>query len=252
MDPWILAPAFFIGALLYSSVGHGGASAYLAIMALAHAAPESMRPLALSLNLVVAGVAALQYARAGHLDWRLLWPFVIGSVPLAFLGGLMDLPEFWYRSVIGLVLMYAAISLWWGSIKVEEAPVVAPSVPVAIAAGGVLGLAAGLTGVGGGIFLSPLLMLMNWARAKPTAAVSALFIWLNSLSGLLAQADRVPPILDELLWAGPAVLAGGLLGAWIGARRTPPRLLRRLLSVVLAVAAWKLLATAVAAWSNGG
>ena len=252
MDPWILAPAFFVGALLYSSVGHGGASAYLAIMALAHVVPESMRPLALALNLVVAGVAALQYARAGYLEWRLLWPFVLGSVPLAYLGGLIDLPEFWYRSAIGLVLLYAAISLWWGSTRSEEAPTETPSIPMAMGAGGVLGLAAGLTGVGGGIFLSPLLMLMNWARAKPTAAVSALFIWLNSLSGLLAQRARVPPILDELIWAAPAVLAGGLLGSWIGARRTPPRLLRRLLSIVLLVASWKLLATAVAAWPTSG
>lgn len=252
MDPWILGPAFFAGALLYSSVGHGGASAYLAIMALVHVAPESMRPLALALNLVVAGVAAIQYARAGFLQWRLLWPFVLGSVPCAYLGGLIDLPEFWYRSAIGLVLLYAAISLWWGSMQREEAATQAPSMPMAIGAGGILGLAAGLTGVGGGIFLSPLLMLMNWARAKPTAAASALFIWLNSAAGLLAQSTRVPPILGELVWAAPAVLAGGLLGAWIGAWRTPPRLLRRLLSVVLLVASWKLLSSAVASWPING
>ena len=129
MDPLLLAPAFFLGALLYASVGHGGASAYLAIMALAQVAPESMRPMALALNLVVAGVAAIQYARAGHLQWSLLGPFVVASVPMAFLGGLIDLPEAAYRTIIGVVLAYAAMVLWQGARRPDEAPTVAIVTP---------------------------------------------------------------------------------------------------------------------------
>jgi uncharacterized membrane protein YfcA len=241
LDPLLLAPAFLLGALLYASVGHGGASAYLAIMALAQVVPESMRPMALALNLVVAGVAAIQYARAGHLQWSLLWPFVVASVPMAYLGGLIDLPEAVYRTIIGLVLAYAALVLWQGARRPDEAPTRAPSLGIALTAGAVLGGVSGLTGVGGGIFLSPLLMLMGWARAKPTAAASAVFIWLNSLAGLAAQVDRLPLILDDLAWAAPAVLIGGTIGAWIGARRAAPQGLRRLLAMVLVIAAAKML-----------
>ncbi len=241
MDPLLLAPAFLIGAMLYASVGHGGASAYLAIMALAQVAPESMRPLALALNLVVAGVAAIQYTRAGHLQWSLLWPFVVASVPMAYLGGLVDLPEAIFRSIIGLVLAYAALALWQGARRSDEAPTRAPTLGISLAAGAVLGGVSGLTGVGGGIFLSPLLMLMGWARAKPTAAASAVFIWLNSLAGLAAQVDRLPLIVADLAWAAPAVLVGGTIGAWAGAHRAAPQGLRRLLAVVLFVAAAKML-----------
>lgn len=244
MDPLLLAPAFLIGALLYASVGHGGASAYLAIMSLAAVAPAEMRPLALALNLLVSGIAAVQYARAGHFDGRLLWPFVVVSVPCAYLGGLIELPGAWYRLAIGLVLAWAAVSLWIGARRADETARGKPPLPLALAAGGVLGLASGLTGVGGGIFLSPLLMLAGWANARSTAAVSACFIWLNSAAGLLAQAGRMPALLDELVWTGPAVVVGGLVGAWVGARRAPPQLLRRLLAVVLAVAAVKMIGAA--------
>lgn len=245
MDPLILAPAFLAGALLYSSVGHGGASAYLAIMALAAVAPEDMRPMALALNLLVAAIAGIQYTRAGHLRWRLLWPFVVASVPCAWLGGRVDLPLAWYQLAIGLVLAWAAISLWLGATRAAEASRGDPPLPVAFGTGAVLGFAAGLTGVGGGIFLSPLLMLTGWAGARATAAVSAWFIWLNSAAGLAAQAGRVPALLDELVWAGPAVVVGGLAGAWIGAYKAPPVLLRRLLAVVLLVAAWKMIGRAL-------
>lgn len=245
MDPLILAPAFLVGALLYSSVGHGGASAYLAIMALAAVAPETMRPMALALNLLVAAIAGIQYTRAGHLRWRLLWPFVVASVPCAWIGGLIELPAAWYRLAIGLALAWAAISLWLGAARAAEAPRGDPPLPLAIGAGAVLGLASGLTGVGGGIFLSPLLMLCGWAGARATAAVSAWFIWLNSAAGLAAQWPRVPALLDDLAWAGPAVIVGGLAGAWIGAHKAPPVLLRRLLAVVLLVAAAKMIGQAL-------
>lgn len=246
MDPLILAPAFFAGALLYSSVGHGGASAYLAIMALAAVAPEAMRPMALALNLLVAAIAGIQYTRAGHLRWRLLWPFVLASVPCAYLGGLVELPAAWYRLAIGLVLAWAAVSLWLGSGRNADAGPRNPPLPVAFGAGAVLGLAAGLTGVGGGIFLSPLLMLCGWAGARATAAVSAWFIWLNSAAGLVAQWPRVPALFDELAWAAPAVIAGGFAGAWIGARLAPPVVLRRLLAIVLLVASAKMIGQALA------
>lgn len=245
MDPLLLAPAFLLGALLYASVGHGGASAYLAIMALAHVAPESMRPLALALNLLVSAVATWQFARAGHFSWSLLWPFALASVPAAYLGGTVELPTAYFRFFIGAVLAYAAISLWLTPRGRADFVAQTPSRPWSLVIGGGLGFAAGLTGVGGGIFLSPLLLMRGWATTRTTAAVSAAFIWLNSAAGIIPQAARLPALSDTLLWAAPAVLVGGLAGSWIGARHAAPVVLRRLLAAVLALAAAKLLATAL-------
>jgi uncharacterized membrane protein YfcA len=209
----LLSLCILFASLLYSSVGHGGASGYLAAMALFGLAPSVMRPTALVLNLLVAAIATVQFARAGHFSWRLFWPFAIGSVPLAFVGGMITLPTSVYKQLLGVVLLFAAYRLFLSPREFGAAPLRLMPLPLAIAMGCIIGLLSGLTGVGGGIFLSPLLLVGRWASPKPTAAVSAAFIWVNSASGLLGQLASVhylPPV--TALWA-VAAATGGAVGA---------------------------------------
>ena len=228
-----------MAAVLYSSVGHGGASAYLAVMALAGLATAVMRPAALVLNLIVAAIGTIRFARAGHFHWRLFWPFAVTSIPFAFLGGMITLPDPVYRRILGLVLLFAAYRLWRvfsSGVEVLRQPPLA----AALLWGAAIGMLSGLTGVGGGIFLGPLLLLAHWAEPKPTAAVSAAFIWVNSLAGLLGKPESLgmlPPGIP--LWA-LAAAAGGIVGAGLGSRRLPSLVLRRVLAVVLVVAGGKL------------
>ena len=239
----LLALLILCAAVLYSSVGHGGASAYLAVMALFGTAPAVMRPTALVLNLFVAGIAAAQFARAGWFRWRLFWPFAVASVPMAFLGGRLSLSDPTYRRVLGAVLLFAAVRLAVRLASADEKPLRPLPLPLAMVLGALIGLLSGLTGVGGGIFLSPLLLVGRWAEPKPTAAVSAAFIWVNSLAGLLGRPGSLallPP--STTLWVGAAVV-GGLIGASQGSRRLASMAVRRLLALVLLVAGLKLLLT---------
>lgn len=237
----LLAALFFVAALLYASVGHGGGSAYLAVMALAGVSPQAMRPTALLLNVLVAGIGTAQFARAGHFSARLFWPFAAGSIPLAFLGGMIAVPGVIYRQLLGGVLLFAAARLAF-RVRATAAPGRRPMpIALAIPVGAALGLLAGLTGVGGGIFLSPLLLIGRWAEPKTTAAVSAAFILVNSIAGLLGRLPSIghlPPALPA--WAA-AVVVGGVLGSGAGSRRLASLTLRRLLAVVLVVAGVKLL-----------
>jgi len=236
-----IAALILAAALLYSSVGHGGASAYLAVMALFGLAPEVMRPTALVLNLLVAGIAAVQFARAGWFSWRLFWPFAAGSVPLAFLGGALTLPAPIYKQLLGFVLLFAAYRLFLPARTGADAESRPIPIGLAIPIGAAMGLLAGLTGVGGGIFLSPLLLVGRFAPPKPTAAVSAAFIWVNSAAGLLGRLTSVASIpAFSLVWAAAAI-AGGILGSWQGSRRLASVTLKRLLAVVLVVAGLKLM-----------
>lgn len=236
----LLAAGIFLAALLYSSVGHGGASAYLAAMALAGVAPAVMRPTALVLNLLVAAIAAIQFARAGHFSWRLFWPFALGSVPLAFVGGSIALPAAVYKQILGTVLLFAAARLLVVSRTGRPARSPMP-IWLGVLVGALLGLLSGLTGVGGGIFLSPILMVGRWAEPKPTAAVSAAFIWVNSAAGLAGQLASVTMIPAGVGFWGAAAIAGGLLGSTIASRKLPGMVLRYLLAVVLVVAGVKML-----------
>lgn len=239
-DLLALAALVFVAALLYSMVGHAGASGYLAAMALVGVSAAVMKPTALVLNLVVATVASVQFARARCFAWDRFWPFAIGSVPFAFVGGGLVLPGTIYRRLVGLILLFAAWRLFRFARAVAAAEPVPVPLVVAIPLGCVLGLLAGLTGVGGGIFLSPLLLLTGWADPRTTAGVSAVFILVNSAAGLAGHAASLgllPPGLPVL--AG-AALAGGLLGSTFGSRRLPNVALRRLLAIVLVVAAVKL------------
>lgn len=236
-----LAAAVLAIAVLYSTVGHGGASGYLAAMALFGVAPAAMRPTALSLNVLVASLAAWRFHREGWLSWRLLWPFVATSIPAAAAGGALSLPDPVYRRVVGAALLIAAWHLFRTAGRAPEPGIRPPPVGVALAVGAALGLLAGLTGVGGGIFLSPLILAVGWAGAKETAAASAVFILVNSVAGLgafLVAGGSIPGLAALLL---PAAVAGGAVGATLGARRLGGTAIRRLLAVVLVVAGVKFL-----------
>lgn len=236
-----IALLFFAGAALYSSVGHGGASSYLAIMGLFGLASSVMKPTALTLNILVALVAMVKFYRAGSFRWELFWPFAIASIPAAFIGGAITLPGRAYLIVVGVVLLIAAIWMFWSA----RGPIVVPARPVPLAAaigfGLAIGIISGLTGVGGGIFLSPLLLYMGWAETRAAAGVAAPFILVNSIAGLLGHLSTVSDLPASIpLWA-LAALTGGWIGASYGSKRAPPPTLRRLLALVLVLAGLKLI-----------
>lgn len=245
---WITADALLVIAMLYATVGHGGASGYLAVLALSGRPTEEVRATALSLNVIVSTIALLRFTRRSRLRWRLLMPFAIGAVPLAlFAGWQWSLSDFTYRVAVALVLVFAAWRLAMvrepSSPRIDQKPSHGPSWPVAVGCGAVIGVASGLIGVGGGIFLSPLLLLTGWANARETAAVSAGFILLSSLAGLTGltiQYDYLPVQWQELLWFALAATIGGYIGSGLGANRFSPILFRNVLAVVLVFAAIKL------------
>jgi hypothetical protein len=238
----LLAAGMLVASFVYASVGHGGASAYLAAMALAGLAPAEMRPIALTLNILVSAMATWKFWRAGHFSWRLFWPFAAVSIPLAYLGGAITLPGQAYKIVVGLVLLYAGWQLWRSFRAGEEMREVrAPAIPLAMAIGAGMGLLSGLTGVGGGIFLSPLLLMLGWAGTKQTSAVAAPFILVNSIAGLAAGFVAGTAVLPQATWLlAVAVLIGGWLGAEYGSRRFANPVVRRFLAVVLGVAGAKM------------
>jgi uncharacterized membrane protein YfcA len=237
----IIATLFFVGAALYASVGHGGASSYLAVMGLFSLAPDVMKPTALAINILVSAVATFKFYRAGLFSWRLFWPFAVVSIPAAFIGGATMLPARAYKILVGVVLLYAALWMFRSSLKplIKEAHL--PPLWAALAWGAAIGFLSGLTGVGGGIFLSPLLLYMGWAETRATSGVAAPFILVNSIAGLLghfSSVEHLPPSVP--IWGAAAVL-GGWIGASYGSKRAPAPVLRQLLSLVLVVASVKLI-----------
>ena len=236
----IAALLLALAALAYSAVGHAGASGYLAVMALLGTPAATMRPTALLLNLVVATIGTVQFTRAGYFRWSLFWPFAITSIPAAWLGGRLTLPESVYGLIVGGVLLLSALRLVLTRAASTQA-ITPPRTWVAMLAGAGLGLLSGLTGVGGGIFLSPLLLLCGWADLRTTAATSVAFIFVNSAAGLLGRmplGDVFPPALP--LWI-LAVVVGGGVGATLGSRKLPVPILRLVLALVLVVAGGKML-----------
>ena len=246
MDPQtvaLLALSMAFAAALYSSVGHGGASAYLAVMALLSVAPETMRPTALTLNLVVAGVAAIRFWSRGQSDFPLLLAFAVTAVPAAFLGGSIALQPDVYRPLVGLLLWASAARLLWRPASLADRDVRRPSLAVTLPGGAALGLLAGLTGTGGGIFLSPLIILFGWATSRQTSGVAAGFILLNSLAGLAGNIASVGALPSELPIFVGAVAGGALLGTWLGVDRLPRERILQALALVLAIAGFKLVFT---------
>ncbi|HJS78303.1 MAG TPA: sulfite exporter TauE/SafE family protein [Burkholderiales bacterium] len=238
-----LTAGMLVAAFGYASVGHGGASAYLAAMALAGIAPQEMRPVALLLNILVSSLATWKFWRAGHFRWRLFWPFAVVSIPLAYVGGAITLPGQAYKVLVGLVLLYAAWQLWHSVRAGEEMRELSePPLGWAMLIGAAMGLLAGLTGVGGGIFLSPLLLMLGWAGTKQPSAVAAPFILVNSIAGLAAIVLAKSAPLPSYVWIlAPAVIIGGWLGAEYGSRRFANPVVRRMLAVVLALAGAKMI-----------
>lgn len=242
MDDWILAVLIFVAAALYSSVGHAGASGYLAAMGIYGLAPAAMKPTALVLNILVSLIATYKFSRAGYFSWRLFWPFAVLSIPMAGLGGWLTLPSYWYKMVVGFVLLYAAWRMAFFKTSGTSRPPALPRVGVCLMFGAVLGFLSGLVGVGGGIFLSPLLLLLGWADVRQTAAVSAAFILVNSIAGVVGQLSKQPQLPAALpIWAVAAVI-GGLIGSHYGSRKLETIALRRLLAVVLVIAGVKMIA----------
>jgi uncharacterized membrane protein YfcA len=234
----LILAAIFIVAILYSSVGHGGASGYLAVMALLAVAPEITRPTALVLNVFVATIGTIQFYRAGYFSWRTFLPFAVTSIPFAFIGGMITLPTNVYKTVLGVVLILAALRLAW-NLK-SDAEIKTPNIAIALFIGAIIGLLSGLVGVGGGIFLTPILLLMNWSETKTAAGVSAMFILVNSISGLAGNFAQVMALPSNVwLWIAAAVV-GGILGSTLGSRRFDSLTLRRVLALVLIFAGVKL------------
>jgi uncharacterized membrane protein YfcA len=236
--PLLIIAAIFLVAVLYSSVGHGGASGYLAVMALLSIPHVTTRPSALLLNVFVAGIGTIQFYRSGHFSWRTFLPFAATSIPFAFIGGTITLPAAAYKIVLGAVLVAAAIRLAW-NLK-SDAEVRDPNIAVALAVGAAIGLLSGLIGVGGGIFLTPVLLLMNWSETKTAAGVSAMFILVNSVSGLAGNYPQLIALGPGVFYWIAAAIAGGAIGSTLGAKRFDSLTLRRMLAVVLLFAGVKL------------
>ena len=236
---------FFISllfiAFFYSSVGHGGASGYLALMALFSFLPEEIRPTALVLNLVVAGISFMLFARRGYFQWKLFLPFAILSVPASFLGGMLNIDPKWYKIILGVFLLFAT-SRMLGLYKIEEVKKkreIAVSLGLMIGAG--IGFFSGLIGIGGGIILSPIILLLGWGDAKEAAASSALFIWVNSIAGLMGQWNNGVIISSNVWIMILLAVIGGLAGGYAGSRLFTSEKIKQILSIVLILASIKLL-----------
>ncbi|MFM2254836.1 MAG: hypothetical protein RLZZ47_325 [Bacteroidota bacterium] len=278
---WILL--FFVVAFLYSAVGHGGASGYLALMSIWHLAPEHMKPVALILNLVVSGIAFIQFYRQGHFLWRLFLPIAALSIPMAYLGGFTPLKDDVYQLGLGVFLVISVVLLnvnlrggislknhdEQGVLKSETLHSSRGFVWIAAILGGGIGYVSGLLGIGGGILLSPVLLLLGWTQQKQTAAMGAAFIFVNSMSGLVgfvqqhplwdSAAEKMSGVADQAITGGSVlgvywlsvlmivgalivpVMMGGVVGSWYGSKKFSHRGMKGILSVVLLIAAIKLL-----------
>ena len=275
---------FFVVAFLYSAVGHGGASGYLALLSLHDIAPEYMKPIALVLNLLVSGMAFIQFYRQGHFLWRLFLPIALFSVPMAYWGGLTPLKDLWYQRGLGVFLLVSvAMMLWPRDSGLGQGTSTTDGdvsnngggklwnrqTGIAAFMGAVIGYVSGLLGIGGGILLSPVLLMIRWTQQKQTAAISAAFIFVNSAAGLLGFVQQHTPwIIDSQKTGGVAdaemagrcafgdpwfavvailsvlilpVLLGGFFGSWYGAKKFDQTVMKYILCVVLLIAAIKLL-----------
>lgn len=229
-------------AFLYSAVGHGGASGYLALMALFSFAAETMRPTALLLNLFVSFIAFFQYQRSGYFKWNMFWPFAVTSIPAAFLGGLITVDAGIYKKVLAILLLFSVVKLLGMRFKTKES-LKEQNTLLSLLIGAIIGLFSGMIGIGGGIILSPLVLILHWANMKQTAALSALFIFVNSVSGLAGLLVKGFEYKNEMGIMVVIAFIGGLAGSYYGARKFENTLLNKILAVVLIMASCKLFFT---------
>lgn len=231
-----------IVSFLYASVGHGGASGYLALMALFSFAPETMKPTALVLNLFVAGISFYYYYRGGYFKKKMFLSFAIASIPLAFLGGTLEIDASIYKKILAVLLVFAILKMlnFFGK---ESESIKEVKLWQGLLVGGIIGFFSGLIGIGGGIILTPLILLLHWGNMKDAAAVSALFIWVNSAAGLVGQLSSGVKLETETFLLVVVALVGGVLGGYLGSKKINNRSLRYILAFVLAIASVKLFFT---------
>ncbi len=229
-------------AFLYASVGHGGASGYLAIMSLYNFAPETLKPTALMLNLFVAGISFIQYYRRGYFNRKLFTVFAITSIPAAFLGGMITIDPTLYKKILGFLLIFAVLRILgaFGSTSDKKKE---PKLILGLVVGALIGFFSGLIGIGGGIILSPIILLLGWGNVKETAAVSALFIWVNSMAGMAGLLSTGVTFSDQLIPFVAIALVGGLVGGFVGSHKWSLKSLKLALSIVLIMACFKLILT---------
>lgn len=239
---WVFVLLLPIVSFLYASVGHGGASGYLAIMALFSFAPEVMKPTALLLNIFVSGVSFYFFNKSGHFNKKLFLYFAVASIPLAYLGGTLQINATLYKKILAFFLIIAIIKMLggFGKIKGYKNQII---IPLAIIIGGCIGFFSGLIGIGGGIILTPVILLLHWGNVKEAAAVSALFILVNSVAGLMGQIQQ-GVVLDKTMfyWVFIALI-GGIAGGFYGSKIGSPKKLKWLLAIVLVIASVKLVFT---------
>jgi uncharacterized membrane protein YfcA len=235
---WLIPILVLIIAFLYSSVGFGGATSYLAILSLFAISPLITSTTALTLNVLVAGIAFINYFRFGHFKWRLVWPFLITSVPAALVGGLLKVNQSVYLLLLHVVVLYLGLRMLFSSelVKCKEVDIPDSRISLALLTGALIGFISGVVGIGGGIFLSPIILLACWGTPKQAASASAIFIVINSISGLVGRglSGRLEYGLLGLVLI-PSGLIGGLLGSYWGAKYLSNRAVQRLLGVVLLI-----------------
>ncbi|KKX52193.1 MULTISPECIES: sulfite exporter TauE/SafE family protein [Sphingobacterium] len=242
MDTEIFFIILFIVAFLYASVGHGGASGYLALMALYGVAPQEMKPTALFLNLFVSLTAFIQYYRGNHFKKEIFIPIALASIPFAFLGGMLSIDDHLYKKILGILLLLPIVRFFFFK-NVEDDRLVPPVKWISILLGAFIGLLSGMIGIGGGIILSPILILLLWTNQKQTAAISAAFIFVNSLAGLGGMLTQGITLTSNMILYIVVAFSGGLLGAYLGSKKFNQDVLKYVLATVLLVAAYKLLFT---------
>ena len=235
-----LAICLLVASALYTTVGHAGASAYLALMALFGVAPEVMRPTALVLNIIVSTFTLARFWHAGMFRWRTLWPFLIGAIPTGFIGGALVLPTQLYRPLVGVILFAAAIRFLWPKLFPAAPDVKDPPVFPAVMSGAGIGLLSGLTGTGGGIFLSPLVLFMGWSETRTASGVAAAFIWCISIAGLAGNIAIMQELPFQLPMYATAVMVGALIGTTLGTRMLTTAGILKTLGFVLIIAGTKL------------
>ena len=243
MDFYILIICFFVIALIYSSVGFAGGTSYVALMGVTALNFQVLRPTALLCNILVATGGTIIFYKENLLDLRKNWPFFVASIPCAFVGGFWPVKESTFFLILGVTLVVASFFLWiQRSSNAKEGQYPSNSVLLPVGMGGGIGFLSGISSIGGGIFLSPVLHLLNWDQAKKISALASLFILVNSISGLAGQLSQSSKIDWNFVWPLLiAVFLGGQIGSRLGARKFNPIYIKRITAVLILLAGLNIL-----------